>query len=370
MGYTDRFGVDGGIVIILGIGIVLFGLHVTHALGEGENFRTFLFGILIPMLLAASVIVGTIWQWRQNLKGKYNRRIALWCTIGNLVLALGAVLIILYQEAEGVRMSDQLFVVVNAASVGAVSGFVVGVYDYRQRQAQAEANRLSRQLTVLNRVLRHDIRNDANVIHGRAEVLADGRIDIHEQAETIQRQAAGLAQLGEYARQVEKLLLEDDTSTERVDISKLAESVCERVQTDNPRAEFERSLDGSQFVEAHPLVESAVSNVVENAVEHCDKPTPQVTVRVVEDPGDEYVELSVADNGPGIPEREIAILERGYETELDHMSGLGLWLVNWILTASDGGVSFEENDPQGSIVFLRFKRSSGDNPPDGEPSLS
>jgi len=41
-------------------------------------------------------------------------------------------------------------------------------------------------------------------------------------------------------------------------------------------------------------------------------------------------------------------------TPLLHGSGLGLWLVKHIVTQSGGQLAFDENDPKGSIVELRF----------------
>jgi len=41
-------------------------------------------------------------------------------------------------------------------------------------------------------------------------------------------------------------------------------------------------------------------------------------------------------------------------TPLLHGNGLGLWLVKHIVTQSGGRLAFEENDPDGSIVELRF----------------
>jgi len=32
--------------------------------------------------------------------------------------------------------------------------------------------------------------------------------------------------------------------------------------------------------------------------------------------------------------------------------------VNWIVTESGGGISFDENDPRGSVVTLRFEAES------------
>ena len=45
------------------------------------------------------------------------------------------------------------------------------------------------------------------------------------------------------------------------------------------------------------------------------------------------------------------------ETPLQHGSGLGFWLVHWIVTASGGELRFEENDPRGSVVTLCLERA-------------
>ena len=53
----------------------------------------------------------------------------------------------------------------------------------------------------------------------------------------------------------------------------------------------------------------------------------------------------------------VAVLQRGRETSLEHASGLGLWLVHWIVTESGGSVSFEEREPRGSVVELTLPRA-------------
>lgn len=139
----------------------------------------------------------------------------------------------------------------------------------------------------------------------------------------------------------------------------LLEARCDRTQRYCPGAEIDASLPETQLVTAYPLVASAVTNVIENAIEHNDSQPPEVAIESEEvyHDGTRHVALRVADYRPGIPERELGVLERGYETPLEHTSGLGLWLVQWIVTKSGGEVWFGENDARGSIVFLRFERA-------------
>lgn len=46
------------------------------------------------------------------------------------------------------------------------------------------------------------------------------------------------------------------------------------------------------------------------------------------------------------------VLTAERETQLEHASGLGLWLVRWTVSLSGGDLSFGENEPRGSVVTL------------------
>lgn len=223
--------------------------------------------------------------------------------------------------------------------------------------ARDQAKHLNHQLTVLNRVFRHDLRNAANVVQGHADLLVeetDGE-RASNSATTIREQAAGLVRMGEQMRNIERLFQNGDHERKRVDIAGIIATHLDRIRRDHPDVETDGPGVERCTVYAHPLVESAVLNVVDNAVEHNDKDTPLVEVTIAQEEGDR-VEIRIADNGPGMPRDEVTVLERGYETPLEHTSGLGLWLVNWIVRESDGTVSFERRRPEGSIVSMRFEK--------------
>lgn len=348
-----------GLLLVFGLGFGLLVLHVSHALSGGENIRTILLGVVFPLGLALGLIAGGGWLWRQESAGEEIIRVGVWCIIGAIVLAIGAGFTILYEQAEGVVMSDQLFVVSNASTVGAVFGFVVGIYDNRQRRSRAEATQLTHQLTVVNRVLRHDIRTAATVIRGYADLLTSDTADFETEARKIKEEADQLVELGETAKELEQVFRDDDLDLEVVDLASIVETASEQVRRDYPDADITVSIPESQPVETHPLVDSALTELIENAVEHNDKQTPRVSIDAesVSWKGADMVELRIRDNGPGIPETEIEVLDRGYETDLYHLSGIGLWLAKWVTTKSGGEIRFEVNDPEGAVVLLRFPRA-------------
>ncbi|MEF8851938.1 MAG: ATP-binding protein [Haloarculaceae archaeon] len=110
-------------------------------------------------------------------------------------------------------------------------------------------------------------------------------------------------------------------------------------------------------------LELAVRELVENALEHTDS-----DVRVTaEATGDDYVEVRVADDGPGIARQERGVIEKGEETALEHGSGVGLWLVAWAVREYGGTVEFADRD-DGTTVVVRLHGER--TPPDASVSRS
>jgi signal transduction histidine kinase len=103
-------------------------------------------------------------------------------------------------------------------------------------------------------------------------------------------------------------------------------------------------------VETDPdVLELLVGESVDNAIRHADgEPTVEVRARRVGD----GVEITIADDGPGIPEHELAPIRSGSESQLQHGSGIGLWLLRWGARALGGTVAFEDRDSGGTVVRI------------------
>ncbi|MFC3958024.1 PAS domain S-box protein [Halovivax cerinus] len=231
-------------------------------------------------------------------------------------------------------------------------GLYTDVTDQKQRQKRVE---------VLNRVLRHDLRNGMNIIEGSAERLATKATgdDAERYARAIRERTDELIGLAEKTRAVERTLDRDTVATGPIDAANAVERAIARLTQHHSPVTVERSLPEAAPVRADDLLVDAVYNVLENAVQHTDRdePTIGVTMRpVADDP--ETLSIAIADDGPGIPDEERQLLEEEREiTQLRHASGLGLWLVDWVVTQSGGELRFEENDPRGTIVELRLPRT-------------
>ena len=231
---------------------------------------------------------------------------------------------------------------------GLVSGRLVTIRDvtrtYRHQQ----------RLAVLNRILRHDLRNDLNVIQGHAELIATDPSATADSSAVIRSKATRLVDLATKVREAEQTLGRTDRLVTAVDVGDLVTERVTEARRERPFAEFVLDVpDDPVVVQSSDLLGVALDNLLENAVIHTTSlsPTVEVAVRRV---GDSAVEVAVADYGPGIPPQERNVLVDGRETPLEHGSGIGLWLVNWIVSESRGTVSFGENDPTGSVVTLRL----------------
>jgi len=210
-----------------------------------------------------------------------------------------------------------------------------------------ERKRREQRLTVLNRVLRHDIRNDVNVVMGHLEALAADRPDDDPHVDAMEQRLSEIVDLSDAARQLERLQ-ESDQAVSRTTFD-LSALVAERADDFDAASDAAFAVDAAPGVEAvaHELLPYALDNLLENAVEHCG-PSPRVRVAVREEA--DRTLLTVADDGPGLPPHEREVLTRSNETQLTHSTGVGIWLVRWIVRASGGELRVDESEIGGTAI--------------------
>jgi signal transduction histidine kinase len=149
----------------------------------------------------------------------------------------------------------------------------------------------------------------------------------------IRRIARDLVDVSERARDLEQWA-RSDRVPRRLDPAALLASVIESHREALPVATIDVDVRTDRDVCAGFELERAVSELVDNAISHAVSAAVTVSL-TVEDDG-EWVVVTVADDGPGIAEMEADVIASGTETALQHGSGLGLWLVNWIVTRYGG----------------------------------
>lgn len=211
---------------------------------------------------------------------------------------------------------------------------------------------------VLNRLFRHNIRTETNLIISHAELLESG--GDNGNPGKIKR---GAYHIEDTARKARTILDVFERSRERrtvAALSGLLSGCVGLIDERYPDATVESGPvpDG---VYVDDILETVFLNVLDNAIVHNDGPNPQVSVAVEE--SDESVTVVFTDDGPGIDEYERSVIERGTENSLQHSSGLGLWLIKWGAEIADGDVSFRANDPTGTVIAITVpKADPSENP--------
>jgi len=210
---------------------------------------------------------------------------------------------------------------------------------------------------VLTRVLRHDVRTGLTVVRGQAEVLAERTSgEQRRMAETIVDRSEQLVRTTEKARAIERVI-DSDEGRVTLDLRSVVNRAVANVAAANGEAEYDVRITEQVPVRVHRALPYAVENLVENAVTH-DEATPSVTITATDD-GDGTVELRITDDGPGISQSELDVLADREETPLKHGTGVGLWLVSWVVERSGGDLDFDTGD-DGTTVTVRLDAGDGD----------
>lgn len=218
------------------------------------------------------------------------------------------------------------------------------------KQRERELDLLSQ---VQSRVLRHNIRNELDIIKAQNEqLLAELEGRRARLAETTVSSADRLLSISSKTRAVEQLI-ESDESPTTVDLAATVKQLLETHRETYPEVAFSDRLPSSCPVETLPSIRLALDNLVENAAEHNTAADPVVEVVLTET--DDEVVVSITDNGPGIPEQELAVRDQGRETSLEHGIGVGLWVVDSVIERSGASLSFE-SDTGGTTATIRIPR--------------
>ncbi|WP_435075674.1 GAF domain-containing sensor histidine kinase [Halorubrum sp. HHNYT27] len=239
--------------------------------------------------------------------------------------------------------SERAFVELVAGVVG--TEIEAKRYEYKL----ADRDRLN---AVLNRVLRHNLRNSMNVVRGYADLLTQRLAgDEQELAKRIVASADNLTELGETARNLENVA-RDAGPPEQQELGSLLSDVATELQDRHPRAEVDVEIPNTQTAFTNEYLKPALYELGENAITHT-KGDPELELSLqseVEE--DDWVVITVEDNGCGLPEMERNILRGQMETQLEHGQGLGLWFVYWTVVRSGGKLTVAVDDGTTIRIWL------------------
>jgi two-component system sensor histidine kinase BaeS len=235
--------------------------------------------------------------------------------------------------------------------------------------ARLEADEVRRRSVLAD--VAHELRTPLTIIRGQAEGIADG---------VYRAEPDQMAPILAATRTLEKLVDDLRTSAladagslrlerEQVDVAVLVD---ETVEAFRPAA---ASAGVALLEDVHadtPVVEgdsarlsSVVANLVSNALRHT---STGGTVRVTGQGSNGGVEITVADDGEGIPADLLPrVFDRFVKGRSSTGSGLGLAIVRDVVEAHGGGVTIDSVLGEGTAVHVRLPTRLTDEQSPGHP---
>ncbi|QSG07611.1 GAF domain-containing sensor histidine kinase [Halapricum desulfuricans] len=205
--------------------------------------------------------------------------------------------------------------------------------ELRLQERELALESYDRLVSIFARILRHNLRNDLTVVRGHVERLIEELDRPHDPLQ-LESTLKRLIALTEKSRELRRIAEEDSTLVEQ-SVRAVVEESRTAVESEYPEATISTRIPEECHLLAFPTLKTAIQELLENAAKHGgEAPTCTVTVETAA----EAVTIEVADDGPGLPEHERLALRGESGTHLSHSTGVGLWIVWWIVDSHDGTV--------------------------------
>ncbi len=295
-------------------------------------------GVLSGVVPSVAFASSRCWLPRTQLSGEQIWRVATWGGLGIAVLTavdVGLVLTHLYAEPV---IGGGLASLMGQVAAGGVIGVLIGT----AWELNMNVRSAKEQNSVLNRILRHNIRNDVNVIQGSAKLIRDGKGDPAKHADRIMARSEELMKVSEQVRRIQDANDPDRLSPSVIDVADVVRDRMEVLRRAHPEVTVESTVPTQSLAYADGSLDTVIDNLLENGVEHSEGPT-RLSISVGRDDRAGWVTVDITDNGPGIPPAELEVLENGPETQLNHSTGTGLWIVKWYTEQNDGRLQIDSS---------------------------
>lgn len=231
--------------------------------------------------------------------------------------------------------------------------------------AQTRADEIKRDFTAN---VSHELKTPVGALKVLAEAVEQACDDPEAVSHFAHRMTVEADRLSELVQQIIELSRLQSTDplmhSEVVEIDEIVEDACDRNAALATSRDVNITRTGSvglQVMGDQEQLTGALSNLIQNAINYSGKGAKvSVSVRAVIDDDDEFVDISVVDNGLGIrPEDLERIFERFYRVDFARSretggTGLGLSIVKHCMAAHGGTVNVWSKFGEGSTFTLRL----------------
>lgn len=213
----------------------------------------------------------------------------------------------------------------------------------KHKKYEEEIKQLNEELQLINKIMRHDILTDLQIIQGSLELYLEEK-DGNLLDKAIKRVEKSI-QMIHRMRDLEALLASGKELKE-YNIREVIEGILK-----NYHINF--NIEGDGVVMADDAIYSVIENIIKNAITHGK--TDRIDVKI--ESKDNICRIHIADYGKGIPDE---IKERVFEERFSYGetkgTGLGLYIVRKIIERYGGSIRIEDNEPRGTVVIIELKK--------------
>ncbi|MEM2191271.1 MAG: HAMP domain-containing sensor histidine kinase [Archaeoglobaceae archaeon] len=206
-----------------------------------------------------------------------------------------------------------------------------------------KVSELQEALAIINRMLRHDVKNKLQIILGYIEIYLTERSE-----EYLHKAIKAVEETNEYINKIRSLevaISSDKSVLKPKNIREVVEDVLKFYQ-------IPFTVQGSCFALVDEAIYSVIDNIVNNAIKHGKTDKIEVQISEVED----ECEIRIIDYGIGIPLGiKRRIFEENFTLDPQTGSGIGLYVVKKVVERYGGRVWVEDTKPRGATFVIRLK---------------
>ncbi|MFW5953466.1 MAG: PAS domain S-box protein, partial [Candidatus Natronoplasma sp.] len=233
---------------------------------------------------------------------------------------------------------------------GKMNGTVAFIQDISERKEAEEREQF------LHSLLRHDIRNKIQTIDGYHELMKMDSELSDKAEEYLDKAKKGVKNSIELIEKIRTLREAQDEELQEIELESMIDNLVREKESQIGDIELEMNIRciGDCSVTAGPLLKEVFSNIIENSVKYAEG----TKIRISAEKSEDEIICAIEDDGKGIPEdKRGTIFQKGYTTDEERGTGLGLFLVKTLMEIYGGNIKVKDSELGGARFDVHLKKA-------------
>jgi len=214
--------------------------------------------------------------------------------------------------------------------------------DISERKKAEQVIIISRErLKMANKIVRHDLTNDLNVINSAINIFkhTSDPAMIEEIKKRVKKSIRAIDNYKKYEQ-----FIDSRSDLKEIELNRLITKISEEY----PGVKI--NIEGNGYVLADEALNSVFNNLISNSIKHGN--SSQINIKILEKK--EICLIELKDNGNGIPDKiKDNIFEEGFKYGEKGNTGIGLHIVKTAIERYGGTITVDDNKPQGANFTIK-----------------